>query len=431
MTVKPRSLADLAAHLREKRHETLQIWRKAVKEDGMLPTAHSLPRSQLNDHIPGLLEAYALRLESGAQTPQEVVAAQNEQAVAHGLHRWQQGYDLQEVSRELGRLNEAVVIQLEEYARERPELEHEVMATARKVWAEMIGVESSNSIAEYFRLQQVEAAGHIEDVEQALEKLRELEQERADLWHQAAHDLRGNMAVVKTAAAVLTKVGDDQLKQERFLRLLDRNVSSLRQLLDDVMDLARLQAGRETRRTSKLDVATSLTTLVDDLQGLAEQRGLFLEGKGPAAFVVEGDAVKVRRLVQNLVINAVKYTEQGGVTLSWGDSASDDVKRWMVSVHDTGPGFAAGPSTRLVAALQQASEMAEQTMGKASDTQATPDGQPSAVPVSAGNVRQEQGEGIGLSIVKRLAELLEATVEVESDATGTTFRVLLPRRYAT
>lgn len=431
MTALPLSLADLAAHLREKRHETLQIWRKAVKEDRMLPTAHSLPRSQLNDHIPGLLEAYALRLDPGAQTPQKAISAQNEQAVAHGLHRWQEGYDLQEVSRELGRLNEAVVFQLEEYARERPEREPDVMATARKVWAEMFGVESSNSIAEYFRLQQVEAAGHIQDVEQALQKLRELERERADIWHQAAHDLRGNMTVVKTAAAVLTKVGDDQLKQERFLRLLDRNVSSLRQLLDDVMDLARLQAGRETRRVSEVDVAASLTTLVDDLQALAEQRGLYLKGEGPAAFVVEGDAVKVRRLVQNLVINAVKYTEQGGVTLSWGDSTSDDVKRWVVSIRDTGPGFAAGPSAPLIGALQQASEFGGQTTGMAGAAAATPDGQPSAVPASAGNARQEHGEGIGLSIVKRLAELLEATVEVESDATGTTFRVLLPRHYAT
>ena len=113
MTVLQRSLADLAAHLRGKRHETLQIWRKAVKEDRILTTAHSLPRSQLNDHIPGLLEAYARRLDPGELAPEAAVAEQKELAVAHGLHRWQQGYDLQEVSRELGRLNEAVVLQLE------------------------------------------------------------------------------------------------------------------------------------------------------------------------------------------------------------------------------------------------------------------------------------------------------------------------------
>lgn len=397
----------------------------------MLTTAHSLPRNQLDDHIPGLLQAYELRLDPGILAPQAAVAEQNEQAIAHGLHRWQQGYDLEEVSRELGRLNEAVVVQLEEYARERPELEPQVMATARWIWAEMSSVESSKSIAEYFRLRQVEAAGHMKDLEQALEKIRELEQERADLWHQAAHDLRGNLGVVMTATAGLSKVGATQPVQERFLRVLDRNVASLHHLLDDVMELARLQAGRETRRIAEVDVAASLTELVDGLHGYAEQRGLFLRQDGPTPFVVEVDAVKVRRLVQNLVINAVKYTKQGGVTVSWGDSASNDVKRWMVSVQDTGPGFAAGPGTPLVGALEQATvEAAGQATGEGGDAGVTADSQPSAVPASPQTVRQEQSEGIGLSIVKRLAELLDATVEVESDTTGTTFRVLLPRRYA-
>ena len=430
MTVLQRSLADLATHLRGKRHETLQTWRKAVKEDRILTTAHSLPHSELNDHIPGLLEAYALRLDPGELVPAAAVAEQQELAVAHGLHRWQQGYDLQEVSRELGRLNEAVVLQLEEYARARPVLEAEVMATARWIWAEMIGVESSKSIAEYFRLRQVEAAGHIKDLEQALEKIRELEQERADLWHQAAHDLRGNLGVLRTATAVLNKVGASKPGQERFLHLLDRNVASLHHLLDDVMDLARLQAGRETRRVSEVDVAASLTDLVDDLRGNAEQRGLFLRQEGPTPFVVEGDAVKIRRLVQNLVINAIKYTERGGVTLSWGDSTSDDVKRWMVSIQDTGPGFGGGPGTTLVGSLETATVVAEQTAGEGCEAGVAADAQPSPVSASRGAGHQQQGEGIGLSIVKRLAELLDATVEVESDAAGTTFRIRLPRRYA-
>lgn len=422
-------LADLAAHLRSRREETLQTWRKSVKADRMLTTAQSLPRNQLDDHVPGLLQAYELRLDPGTMAIQTAVAEQGELAVAHGLHRWQQGYDLQEVSRELGRLNEAVVVQLEEYARERPELEPQVMATARWIWAEMSGIESSKSIAEYFRLRQVEAAGHMKDLEQALEKIRELEQERADLWHEAAHDLRGNLSAVRTATAGLSKVGATQPVQERFLRVLDRNVASLHHLLDDVMDLARLQSGREARRIAEFDVAASLTELLDGLQGYAEQRGLFCRQEGPAPFVVEGDAVKVRRLVQNLVINAVKYTRQGGVTVSWGESASDDGKRWMVSIQDTGPGFATGPGTPLVGALEQATEAGGQAMGAGGEAGVTAGSQPSATSADPPILRREQGEGIGLSIVKRLAELLDATVELQSDATGTTFRVLLPRRY--
>lgn len=272
-------------------------------------------------------------------------------------------------------------------------------------------------------------AGHIRDLEQALEQICELERERAGLWHQAAHDLRGNLSVVVTATAGLNKVGATQPAQEGFLRMLDRNVASLHQLLDDVIDLSRLEAGKEVRRVAKVDVATLFDEIADGLRVQAEQRGLFLWQHGPAPFVVEGDAVKLRRLVQNLVVNAIKYTRQGGVTVRWGNSEGNDGKRWMVSIQDTGPGFAAGPGSPLVGELEHATEAAGQATGEAG---AAPVGTalgPSAVPADPHNVHQEHGEGIGLSIVKRLAEMLDATVEVQTGASGTTFTVLLPRHY--
>ena len=86
--------------------------------------------------------------------------------------------------------------------------------------------------------------------------------------------------------------------------------------------------------------------------------------------------------------------------------------------------------TPLVGALETATEAAGQTAGEVCEAGVAADAQPSPVSASPAAGNQEQGEGIGLSIVKRLAELLDATVEVESDAAGTTFRVLLPRRYA-
>lgn len=96
----------------------------------------------------------------------------------------------------------------------------------------------------------------------------------------------------------------------------------------------------------------------------------------------------------------------------------------------TAIGGRSGPGTPMVGALEQASEAVGHAAREANDAMATVDAGRSIVGVSARPPRQEQGEGIGLSIVKRLAELLDATVEVKSDATGTTFRVLLPRSYA-
>lgn len=425
-------LAALAAHLRYRREVMLDNWRRAVKRDPGLTTANSLPREQLNDHIPALLTTFEQRLDPKLefQSP-EVQAAAASNAKAHGLHRWQQGYDLIEVSRELGRLNECVVVELEEYSRQHPEVQHEVMAGARSIWAELSALGFSESIGEYFRLQKVEAAGHIIDLEKALSEIRELEQQRAELWHEAAHDLRGNLGAVVLATTVITRSPIADLPQTKFLGVLARNVKSLTHLLDDVTDLARIQAGKERLQVIQVDVAAQLGELAGDLRALAEKQGLSVTFGGPSPFMVSGDRVKIRRIAQNLVLNAIKYTQQGGVTVSWRDDAASDGKRWELSVHDTGPGFDAGPGAPLVDALQAATVSVYQANAKASVGRATPGTAKVVKPPTGSPRHQEPGEGIGLSIIKRLAELLDATVEVESAAgIGTTFRVLFPKHYA-
>jgi signal transduction histidine kinase len=159
-----------------------------------------------------------------------------------------------------------------------------------------------------------------------------------------------------------------------------------------------------------------------------------LKVAGPATWQVEGDAVKTRRIVQNLLLNALKYTQEGGVTVSWGDSRANDAARWMVCVQDTGPGFHAGPGAPLAGALEGATDEARQVERDASGGEGWHGGAETAVspPRTPDNrpVHQERGEGIGLSIVKRLCELLEASLELESEpGKGTTIRVILPRRY--
>jgi signal transduction histidine kinase len=408
-----RELAALAARLKARREAILEAWRHAVTHDPALKTSATLPKAQLTDHIPLLLETFERRLDPAEDRRDPGLGqAQQVSAAAHGLHRWQQGYDLLEVSRELGRLNECVVLELEAYAKARPDLEHDVMATARRLWAELASLESSSSIAEYFRLQQLEANAHISELQQALHELRVLSQQRADLLHEAAHDLRGNMNVVLTATAGLNKTEVAEAPHYNFLRILDRNVMSLEGLLDDLLDMARLQAGKDRPKITPVNVAQLLQELCSDMQAFAAQRSLELCFAGPSPFLVEGDALKVRRIAQNLVLNAIKTTRRGGVAVSWSDSDPSDRKRWVLSVRDTGPGVD-GSMAPLTEALKEATEA---VLPKPDSASAPP---PSSV-----------GEGIGLSIVKRLAELLDASVEVHAEpGAGTTFRVLFPRRY--
>ena len=75
-------------------------------------------------------------------------------------------------------------------------------------------------------------------------------------------------------------------------------------MLDDVMNLARLQAGQEQLETRRFDAAQLLQELCEELQEQANQRGLYLKWGGPESLMVEGDPVKTRRIAQNLLINA-------------------------------------------------------------------------------------------------------------------------------
>ena len=265
--------------------------------------------------------------------------------------------------------------------------------------------------------------------------MRELEQQRASLWQQAAHDLRGNLSAVANATAALTSPqGSEEFVRRTFLRLLGRNVDALQHLLSDVTTLARLQGGLEERAAVRMDAAGLLRDLCDGMQADAHQRGLYLRADGPGALWVEGDPVKIRRITQNLVLNAIRYTRHGGVVVTWRDSGMDDTDRWCIEVQDTGPGLQASDGSRLLGALELATDQAKHVAdAKNGDVEhAQPLVEAASQSRRHASKERGHGEGLGLTIVKRLSELLNATVEVESSSdAGTTFRILLPRGYST
>jgi len=428
-------LSALASYLMARREVILRAWRKAIDRDPEMTTGASLPRAQLDDHIPALLDAFERRLR--ALTEKEAAALKEEDkgdASAHGLQRWQQGYDLREVTREWGKLQLCLAAELESYTLSHPEVDSSVMPIARRTWTELCTEGASESVAKYFQLQQIEAKGHVSDLAQALEQLHELERGRAELLRQAVHDLRGNVGVVMTVTAGLASQGVSIPSGDKFLRILQRNVSSLQSLLENVMDLARLQAGNEHREVRAFDAAILLQELCERMQPMAQDCGLFLKTDGPVTLPVEGDAVKTQRIAQNLLLNALKYTSRGGVTVRWGDSRQNDAQRWMLCVEDTGPGFHAGPGAPMASALEEATEEARQVEATArtgitaQDTRH--DSPPNTTNVDTRLIHQERGEGIGLSIVKRLCELLDASMEMESvPGEGTSLRIVFPRRY--
>ena len=428
-------LTALADNLRAARASILSSWHDSVAQDPELTTSSTISRAQFNDHIPQVLEAFEHRLRArGATDQRHAREEQRENAAVHGLHRWQQGFDQREAMREWGHLHLCILRELERYASEQNQTDGLVMRVAREALVRLCAEGVCESATRYASLQQAEAAARVRDLERALEQLQALEQQRAEVWRGAAHDLRGTVGVIATASAVIAKPGVEDSAHMQFSSVLQRNVTSLRELLNDLMDLSRLEAGEERRNSAPFDAAQVLSELAESLRDVAADRNLFLKTEGPASLSVEGDAIKVRRIVQNLVLNALKVTAHGGVRITWQENDTPGTHQWIVCVQDTGPGFDpdhAGPLEQVLKEATTASQEAELKAGFVSDTDAM------LQPARALPSRSEQpsdgliaGEGIGLSIVKRLCELLDASLELQTSVgTGTTFRLIFPRQY--
>jgi signal transduction histidine kinase len=394
----------------------------------------ALSRCQFNDHIPQVLELFERRLTALRSDDKAVWAGdQKARAAEHGVHRWHHGYRLREVMREWGHLHLILVDELESYSAGHRNLKPGVMHAARRALSLLCSEGVSESAARYAEFQQVDAMGRVRDLEHAINQIKALERQRAQFWREAAHDLRGNLGVVRSATALLNGTSITDPVRSQFMAILDRNVESLNTLLTDLMTLARLEAGQERRRIAPFDAAAALGELCASLEPGAGERGLFLKTKGPETLPVEGDLMRTRRIAQNLVLNAIKYTERGGVKVEWNVVANGDDEQWCLCVEDTGPGFEDGPVTPLARLLKQSTEesrVVEEEAEDAGDPTANPEPAPTLASQSThrpGNA----GEGVGLSIVKRLCELLDATLELDTrPGQGSTFRVKFPRRYA-
>lgn len=425
-------LSALASELLERRDAILEAWRAYGEAAPRQNIASSLSRAQFNDHIPAVLDCFAHTIQAWPGEPdpldQQIEA---EKVSEHGLQRWQQGYQLSELIREWGYLQMCVAAELERYAAAHPFLEPSVMPTARQVWAQLCADGVTGSATQYGQLQQTESAGHVNDLEHALAALHTMEHSRAEAWRTAAHDLRGSVTVVKGAATLLNAGGSELPERVEVADMLSKSVISLHEMLNDLLSLARLDAGHEQRELTTFDAAILLRDFCTASQAAATDRGLFLKMDGPSTLPVEGDKAKVLRILQNLLLNAVKYTQRGGVSITWGLDKTRETDRWTFSVQDTGPGIDEIDSAPLAKEIHSATEVANDAK------EASPDRRRDIAPAktlpSASEAlpqSQQPGEGVGLSIVKRLCELLGAGLELATKpGQGSTFRVILPRSY--
>ena len=428
-------LHALSRYLGRRRLELLRLWREAIRGDPELTSSSSLSRSVMEDHVPNILDDFERRLRAEhAPHAMHIDLQQRADAAEHGRQRWHQGYDIREAMREWGHLQSVMLQEIDTYATDHSELEPQVMHTAREVLTKLCMEGNCESASRFMQMHQAEAASRVRDLESSLRSLQSLENERAALLRETAHDLRGSISVIANTTALLGKPQVAGPERDRFYNVLQQRIRSTGAMLTDLVELGRLDAGQDPLRIEPFDAVERVREFCEALRPIAAARGLFLKYEGLSSLPIEGDLLKLQRIAQNLLVNALQATQRGGVAVRCSAENNGDIQHWMLSIEDTGPGFSLQAAGALRHALKRATDEAHTVDGEASVRNGEEAGhEPATVHPTAsdpGSSALPSGEGIGLSIVKRLCDLLGAIIELETAPDhGTTFRITFPVRY--
>lgn len=183
-------------------------------------------------------------------------------------------------------------------------------------------------------------------LEAADRKQRELDQFRRDLIAWASHDLQTPLAAVRARVEALADgLVDDPAAVQRYLQTAVRDVQALSLLIDDLFQMAQLEAGGLPLERAPASLRQVISDALESFSALADQRQVRLAGHvAPDADAVFIDSARIARVLANLVANALRHTPAGGeVTVSAGRSAGEV----RVEVRDTGEGIAAADLPRV------------------------------------------------------------------------------------
>jgi hypothetical protein len=206
------------------------------------------------------------------------------------------------------------------------------MVLARRTLALACGGGVSESVSEYTRLMQAEAAGRAQDLNAAVAALNELQRQRADAWREAAHELRNTVGVVTNATGILKREDAPEPMRAKSLVTLQSSVATLRTMLNDMLELARLEAGLEERAIALVDVSPLLCEVIEKMQAATRATGIALSAEGSPRLEVEADVQKLSRLSEKLIESVLAKSRGGDLSLSWGPIEESDPHHWMLEL---------------------------------------------------------------------------------------------------
>jgi signal transduction histidine kinase len=346
-------------------------WREQVKQ---LPSAQNLDTPALNDHIPHFLAelAEALESRSRATIPE---ALEGSSPPAHGLQRLQEAFDLEEVVAEYNILRGTIHNLAEQNGLS---LQGEPFHIMNRVLDQAIGA----AVQTY-----------------ATQRALEVQRRREEYLAFVAHDLRTPLNAIALATRVLEltfREPSQRTETGQMLKTLGRNVQHLQRLVEKIIEEntnLQTETGIKLERR-ELDLWPLVEGLIHDLRPVAGTGSTKLINKVPQRLMVFADASLLRRIFQNLIANAIKFTPRGKVVIKAQEIESENVVECRIT--DNGAGIAAHRLEKVFDELENDS-------------------------------KNEGGLGLGLAIVKTFVEAHGGRVTVEStEGAGSTFGFTLP-----
>jgi PAS domain S-box-containing protein len=232
-----------------------------------------------------------------------------------------------------------------------------------------------------------------------IESLEQRERQTNEFLAMLGHELRNPLAPIRNALTLMGMQSADDSTREWSRDVIDRQVTQLTRLVDDLLDVARITSGKIELKKEPVELNAAVLRAVDSCQSVAKARQQILDVQtSKGHLLVDGDLIRLSQVVINLLNNAIKYTPDGGrITVS----VARDGDWAVLRVKDTGTGIHAELLPKVFDLFVQGERSLARTEG---------------------------GLGIGLTIVRNLVDLHGGTVSARSDGAGkgSEFIVLLP-----
>lgn len=242
-----------------------------------------------------------------------------------------------------------------------------------------------------------------EESETRREELERVTESRARLMRGFSHDVKNPLGAADGYAQILADgvVGELSQRQLESVEGIRRSIHASLGLIEDLLELARAEAGQITLELTRTDVAAVAREAARDFRGPATEAGLALDIDAPQTLFIETDSRRVRQVLDNLISNALKHGEQGKITVTVETKAHGPAERpgeWVaLSVTDTGPGI---PEEKHEQVFQEFTRL---------------------------DPTRTHGAGVGLAISRRIARLLGGDITLRSEpGRGSVFMLWLP-----